>query len=124
MLILHHPEVASRDCRVCQQYLHEESGALCVRPGTNHLIRRPPGVSTPCRTPKGCPKGTPDAQLSLTPQNEKVYDHYVQCKAVGRFPDDPLVERHAGIIRQLEDAAERMRHEQLARAVAAALGAI
>jgi hypothetical protein len=124
MLILHHPEVADRDCRVCQRYLHEESGAICLRPRTNEPIPRPPGVSTPCRTPVGCPKGTPEAQLSLTPQNRKVYEHYLQCKAVGRFPDDPLVERHAGIIRQLEDAAERQRHKDLAGLLAAALGAM
>jgi hypothetical protein len=122
MLILHHSEVAYRDCEMCQQWLYEESGARAVRPGANEPIRRPPGVSTACRTPQGCPKGTPQSQQSLTPQNHKCYEHYMKCKAIGRFPDDPLVARHAGLIRELEEAADRMGQEQLRQLLAASLG--
>jgi hypothetical protein len=46
----------------------------------------------------------------------------MKCKAIGRFPDDPLVARHAGIIRELEEAADRMRQEQLRQLLAASLG--
>jgi hypothetical protein len=118
MLILQHPEVAERDCRMCQEWLYEESGARAVRPGTNEPIRRPQVVSTPCRTPQGCPKGTPDSQRSLTPQNRRCYEHYMRAKATGRFPDDPLVAHHAGIIRAVEEAAERRRHRELVELLA------
>ena len=78
------------------------------------------GQSTPCRTKDGCPKGTPDAQRSLNPQNQQVWSHYCQCEAVGRFPDDSIVERHAGIIRQIKEAHGRAGQQQLTQLIVAA----
>ena len=46
------------------------------------------------------------------------YRHYMECKAVGRFPDDPIVRRNAGIIRRIEDAQERSRTDYLQKLVA------
>ena len=80
-------------------------------------IRRPPGVSTPCRTPAGCPKGTPEAMKSLTPQHEKTWTHYTKCRATGQWPDDELVREHAGLFKQL--GTTNCRHA--ARAVAEAV---
>ena len=76
-------------------------------------IRRPPGVSTPCRTPAGCPKGTPEAMKSLTPQHEKTWTHYTKCRATGQWPDDELVREHAGLLSSLEQQIVAMRHERL-----------
>ena len=44
---------------------------------------------------------------SLSPENEQVWEHYRECRAVGQFPDDPLVRRHAALIRETEDECHR-----------------
>ena len=59
LLVLTEPAVAHRDCKHCQEWLYEESGALALDRQGNP-IRRPPGVSPPCRTPQGCPKERPN----------------------------------------------------------------
>ncbi len=59
-----------------------------------------------CQSRKGCPKGTPENQKTLTPANLDCYMHYRQCRAVGSFPDDPLVRQNAEIIRTQEDLFE------------------
>ena len=71
------------------------------------------GTVPPCNT---CPKIPPDAPakswmfaVDLTPQNLEVYWHYKECRAVGRFPRDPLVSLHAATIRAVEDQQEELR---------------
>ncbi len=74
-------------------------------------IRRPPGTA-PCRTSKGCLKGTPENPLTLSDKNYEAYRHYRESKAVGFTPDeqaDPIVRRNAGLIADTEAAAERKR---------------
>jgi hypothetical protein len=63
----------------------------------------------PCHT---CPKIPRDAPartwwyaVDLSPENVQVYTHYLECRAVGHFPNDPIVKLHARIIRQEEDHA-------------------
>jgi len=60
-----------------------------------------------CQTEKGCPKGTPENPRTLNERNQMAYEHYKQCRAVGRFPEDPVVERNAAVIRELEDEHDR-----------------
>lgn len=43
----------------------------------------------------------------MTEQNWQAYEHYRECRAVGQFPDDPIVRRNAATIRQIEDAYDR-----------------
>lgn len=66
-------------------------------------VPRPPGMGTPCAT---CPKQPDDVPPhERTPQTAKelgergyaVLGHYLRCRAVGRFPHDALVERHAAV---------------------------
>lgn len=62
----------------------------------------------PCRDPnRGCPKGTPENQRTLWPENELCYEHYRECRAVGRFPNDSVVRRNAAIIMEVEDTIEK-----------------
>lgn len=96
-LLLSRPELAYRDCKFCQQFEHDDNGPLLIF-DLPLARRRPPA----CRTSRGCPKGTPDDQLSLTPANLLCVQHYRHCKAVGRFPRDPLVEFHARVISEIE----------------------
>jgi len=87
-------------------------------------IRRPTGTNPPCGYPgkrKGttrCPKGTPDSATDLWIRNQTAYRHYQRCQAVGRFPEDDLVERNAAIIWRIETAAAESRamlRDQLSR---------
>lgn len=59
-----------------------------------------------------CPKGTPEKSRSLLPIMEQCYRHYRECKAVGSFPDDPVVRRNAAAIRDVEEVAEQNRQSE------------
>lgn len=124
ILELYHPQVARRDCAHCQKFHYDEDTGLPVKDerggaigdGT-HLYRRGP---TPCRTAKGCPKGTPEDPATLNARNREAYRHYLECKAVGNFPGDSIVRRNAGIIRSIEESHRRLQAEstqQLLQAV-------
>ena len=66
-----------------------------------------PSFLAPCRQAKGCPKGTPEKPRSLRPENQRCLEHYRECKAVGQFPDDPIVRRNAAIILEVEEEVQR-----------------
>jgi hypothetical protein len=125
MLLLLHPEVSSRDCQMCQKWLYDEqTGAIETTKDGQPLARPASGVVSvpPCRQPKNsCPKGTPEAKRSLTPQNERCYQHYVRCKATNHWPRDPVVCRNAGLIRTVEDQVERLEQKNLRLLLEAAL---
>lgn len=107
-LLLEHPEVATRDCEHCQAFHYDEkTGALKTLTGTDHPIPRDPECPPPCMTTVGCPKGSPDAGLELSLKNWRALEHFKQCRAVGRFPEDSIVERNAAIIDDCERAADR-----------------
>ena len=110
-LILCSPQVAFRDCKQCQKYeYNEETGKIELFDGKN-IFRR---GETPCRTSRGCPKGTPEQPRTLSRRNQLAYLAYLRWKAVGRFPDDPQVEYNAAVIRQAEEVADQQREHQLA----------
>jgi len=56
----------------------------------------------PCRL-SGCPKGTPENSIELSQKNLQAWHHYQECRAVGNFPDDPIVRRNAALIKRIED---------------------
>lgn len=77
--------------------------------GTDGEYRERDASSPPeCRTPKGCPKGTPEKSKALSSSNQLAYQHYLECKATGQWPDDAIVRRNAAVIREVEDYAERL----------------
>ncbi len=107
-----HPMISARDCDHCQKYFYDEDpqSAQFGMPrrkhnGTDELRLRDHSCPPPCRTPKGCPNGTPEASHRLTEQNEAAYQHYRECRAAGKFPDDPVVLRNAAVCREAEDIA-------------------
>jgi hypothetical protein len=110
-LILFHRPVATRDCSDCLLHIYnEETGKREeFRGGPVKRIKASP---PPCRTAKGCAKGTPESPNTLSRKNLLAYEHYQECKAVGAFPDDAIVRRNARVIRELEDAAERVREAE------------
>lgn len=76
--------------------------------GTDLPIPRDDGCLPPCMIAEiGCPKGAPDAGLELTPKNWRALEHFKICRAVGRFPQDSLVEQNAAILDDCERNATR-----------------
>lgn len=106
-----HPKVAFRDCNECLKWQYdEETGEIKQRHG--QPMRR---ISKPwCMIPNlGCPKGHIDNPKGLSPKNIRAWGHYLECRAVGKFPEDATVRRNAGIIRSVEDAVERSKRDEL-----------
>ena len=106
---MRHPEVATRPCELCKLHLYDKNGKPSLYRGEH--MKRPKSVLTDCRMGIGCPKGTPEDSRELSPKNVKAFLHYRECKAVGVFPDDPIVRRNAGIIRMVEDAFEQEQNQ-------------
>jgi hypothetical protein len=82
------------------------------------LLRPTSNQATPCYR---CPKLSDDDKkthrphdpkwfdwarsrtLELSAKNWSVYLHYRTCKAIGQFPNDPIVRMHAAIIAAVEE---------------------
>lgn len=54
----------------------------------------------------------------LTERDRQTLEFYRQCKAVGRFPDDPLVRFFAVAIAEAEQTVEREERRELRKAIA------
>lgn len=117
-LLLFHPEIAGRKCSDCIKYVHDD------RPGRmGQIVERPRGVPVlriKNQRPRceWCPKvpkdepPEPSSAVELSDRNWQAYRHYMECRAIGKFPDDPIVRRNAMLIRQAEDQAGEMRQLQ------------
>ncbi len=68
-------------------------------------------MPTPCwkcpKIPDEAPK-SPAFAVEPTERSRQIIAHYHRCRAVGRFPADPLVERNAAVIREYEDEWGRL----------------
>ena len=91
-------------------YNHETGVRQVGRDGKPAV--RPAGGKAPCEATIGaprevreriCPKIDPDSGVELNEANRQAYEHYLECRAVGSFPDDPIVKHNAKVIRQMED---------------------
>ncbi len=104
-LELRHPEVSRRDCEHCREWWYKEDGTIAEKAGKP--LRRLPGAVVPCETKAGCPKGSPQDSLSLSQKNLAAYEHFLDCRAVYRFPEDPIVTEHARLITEVIQRHER-----------------
>ena len=103
---MHHPEVGSRSCESCKEWLYdEETGAVKKNARTGMDTKRPPHIPVMCETSKGCPRGTPDDEMR--PYNWQCWRHYQMCRATGNWPDDEVVRENAAIISDVEGIVER-----------------
>ncbi|MGQ0637322.1 MAG: hypothetical protein ACT4QC_22165 [Planctomycetaceae bacterium] len=101
-LLLAAPRLAHRDCDDCQKHVYDEqTGHRALHAGLP--VVRPPGTHPPCRLPHvGCLKGTPENAHVLSEANRRAFRHYLGCAATATFPDDPIVRRHAALLRAIE----------------------
>lgn len=102
-----HPEVAGRDCSLCQLYVHDEATGAIVRQPSGQPVERTAVNLPPCETATGCYKGTPENQLDLSAKNRQAWQHFLGCRQIGRFPPDSIVERNAEVIANALWGAER-----------------
>ncbi len=116
-LILAHPEVAYRSCEDCKKWMYNhETGEIVEHNGKPML--RVKGVKLPCEASVGqkfdvrqraCAKVAPDAGVELSEKNLQAYQHYRECKAVGEFPNDPIVRQNAVTIGELIENHKELR---------------
>ena len=112
-LELAYPLIAARSCEDCGKWLYDPDTHRIVTRGGKPCAR-PSAAMTPCKLPAGhCPKGTPEDQRSLSERNQQMYVFFQECRAVGRFPDDPLVLDRTRLIDLAErHAAQRQQEAQ------------
>lgn len=112
ILQITHPEIAFRDCASCQAFFYDDSGKIVLYDGKPYPRGK---VPTPCKTSAGCPKGSPDAGIALSDKNRQALAFHRRCKAVGRWPDDPIVTRNAAVIESAEAEGEIIRERERVR---------
>jgi hypothetical protein len=105
-LKLLYPETAKLSCDECQKWWIDPLSGEYVMWGGKKTKRDTQFLL--CNTRDGCPAGRPDQQRRLSPKNKLAYEHYLECEATGRFPDDCIVSKNAKIIRS---AIERVKQE-------------
>lgn len=104
-----HPHLADLPCAECQKWVYDLKTGKPQLYGGRKLAQHPSGP--PCvQDPGCCPKGG-IGKSDLTYQNERVVRHFEMCRAVGQFPDDDTVKRHASILGPIYDQHEE-RHNQ------------
>lgn len=102
-----HPEW-SRSCRDCAQWSYRDDGTIDQRGGKPQP--RPPRTPLPCFKCPKIPAGEEpcrDNAVELTERNLQAYLHHMECRAVGEFPNDPIVRRNARILRAILDEVEQ-----------------
>lgn len=112
-LELRHPAHAALPCSDCQKWWYLPDATVTTRGGANGVklpMLRPPGMATPCavcpKIPAGEPVKVAANAVELSETNRTAWAHYQECRAVGAFPDDPLVRHHARLIREVYDTVD------------------
>lgn len=78
--------------------------------GSGNKITRDRGEMPPCKSCPKIPKGDPALPMyaqELSEKNWQAYQHWQECRAVGHFPNDPIVRRNAAIIQRVYDEYSR-----------------
>jgi hypothetical protein len=103
------PEVAAIDCEHCKLFAYDLKTGKPYLNGNQFIPR---SGKPPCATDdKACLKVKPGAS-DLTPTNRHVLKHYLECRAVGQFPDDAIVRQNAAVLDGLYREADSYRTRQ------------
>ncbi len=106
--MLLHSKVSGRDCRDCQKYVYdEETGKKKILNATSLPMLRN-GSPPPCYKCKKIPDDAPFKSfrfaVDLSPKNRQALHHYLECRATGQFPKDPIVRYNASVLRMCFDS--------------------
>jgi hypothetical protein len=102
-LLTLYPSTAGITCESCQKFWMDPiDGTYAKRDGVR--LERPEG-SLLCEVGT-CPAGDPNANRRLNRKNLMAYRHYLECYAVGDFPEDPIVRNNARLISWSIDRAK------------------
>ncbi|SFH96459.1 hypothetical protein [Planctomicrobium piriforme] len=95
-LLVLYPQFSLFSCETCRTlWLDPTTGQIATYDGK----RLPREGKTLCENPtQTCPVGHYSRQRRLSERNQQAVRHYLECAAVGKFPDDPLVRHHARLI--------------------------
>jgi hypothetical protein len=130
-VLLLYPKLAERACSDCRRFLYRDGGrgewgdVYTLR--TGQPAPRPAKHPPPC---SDCPKIAPgdaphpDNGQELSDKNLRAYLYHLRCRAVGRFPEDPIVERNAALIASALELADRVRNQSGALSALSALGGL
>lgn len=109
------------DCRICEKYMTDKDWRLTFGRDDMpelRILNCGPSFLAPCRDKsRGCPKGTPENQKVLSEENRQCYEHYLECVAVGEFPDDSVVRRNAVVIRELIESHEKQKTDKFRESI-------
>ena len=115
-----------RTCGDCRKYWIDEHGVPAVRFGK--VLPRPAGSNPPCHVCPKIPAGVLAAKgeegvswadaVEPEPRHRQAVRHFLECDAVGVFPDDGHVRKAAAVCRPVKDRADRI---ALAQCIVAAL---
>lgn len=103
-MLREHPREATRDCGHCLAVVYDLKTGRPWLDAKGKERPRPAGTRPPCRS---CPKGPRPFVGGLSQRNAAVYLHFLECRAVGAFPDDPIVKRNAFLISEVLGALDR-----------------
>lgn len=103
------PEIAAIDCEHCKLFAYDLKTGKPYLNGTKFIPR---SGKPPCATDsKACLKVKPGAS-DLTQVNRQVLQHYLECRAVGQFPEDAIVRQNATVLDGLYREADSHRTRQ------------
>lgn len=102
--MLFHP-TWRRTCESCiKWHYNDDTGEMSTRFGFPVLRNGSLPSCWKCpKLPRNAPQAAPQYAIEMSDKNFAAWKHYRQCRAVGIFPDDPIVRRNAEIIREIED---------------------
>lgn len=128
MLLLRHPNVAALSCTDCAQWMTNEDWTFTRRRderGKLTVLQPRRGLRTPCekcpKVPQDAPEPSARYAVELTERHHATLIHYHRCRAVGQWPDDPIVARNAAAIRRAYDLVEAWRTDEMRQLLAAVL---
>ena len=111
-LIMLYPQIAFRDCEDCKQWVYDEEMGEREKKGGEYVPRYK-GVKPPCGYSQGCVKGSPENSSALNEQNTQALQFIRECKAVGSFPNDPIVRQNAALIEMAEKSVSDAKQQEL-----------
>lgn len=85
-----------------------QAGDILTSMGRPVKRRGPP----PCEY-DSCPKGHWQEQKMLAPCNLRALVHYEECLSVGHFPDDPIVQKNARVLAEVNQVVKLVQESRM-----------